>query len=101
MYFGSAWQRPQVSATRTGCTLEVGSDGGLIECAGGQLVQTATLGSPCSLSRRPWGLPEVPLGRAQGPHPGLFGVAAGAGDASEPLGCVDVPGERLPRRREP
>jgi hypothetical protein len=33
MYVVSAWQWPQVSATRSGWTLDAGSDGGRIECA--------------------------------------------------------------------
>ena len=54
MWAGSAWQRPQVSATRSGWTLDFGSAGGRIACGGWQLVQTATLASPCSRRRRPW-----------------------------------------------
>jgi hypothetical protein len=54
MYLASAWQVPHVSATRSGWTLEAGSDGGLMECAGWQLVHTATFGSFSSRSRRPW-----------------------------------------------
>src|SRR6266540_7241295 len=54
MYFASPWQRPQVSATCSGWTLDFGSDGGLMEWVGWQLTQTATLGSLKSLSRRPW-----------------------------------------------
>ncbi len=87
MYLGSAWQRPQVSATRTGCTLEVGSDGGLIECAGWQLVQTATLAADQSTSV------SVPVSYATA-NGAYFEVAAttpnGPRDSASPF--VNTPG---------
>src|SRR3970040_2029678 len=53
MVVASAWQAPHVRATRGGWTLEAGSDGGLIECAGWQLPHVATFGSASSRRRRP------------------------------------------------
>src|SRR3989304_5752505 len=62
MYFGSPWQRPHVSATLSGWTLDRGSEGGLIEWAGWQFTQGATFGSPAAPGPRPGPAPES-LGR--------------------------------------
>src|SRR4030067_70497 len=46
MYFGSPWQRPHVSATLSGWTLDRGSEGGLIEWGGGEVTEGAPRAPP-------------------------------------------------------